>query len=277
MIKKIVCSTDFSKAANNATEYAAKLAQVLKAELLFINLQQVSPVESTMSMAGDIDENIKANALVAPHRLKEISAETNKMFNISTDYEVDITSQSLTKLIADVQPNNTLIVMGSNSTGDFTQYFFGTNTYNVIKKTNCPLLLVPENASYGNIHKIVFAWDYSSKSQFSFSLLADFMNAFNPQFIFIHVSKQPTEIGRDVFVALREEVLAVLGIKANVHFEQLFSNDIPEAINEYMIKSNADLLSLTFYNRGTLLDIFHGTVAKKISQNAEYPVLVLHA
>lgn len=277
MIKKIICPTDFSKSAVNAAEYAAKLAQSFAAELLFVNVQKIVPVAAAVSLGDGIGANVRENAQMAAGSLKEMSIETNKMFNISTDYEVDITTKPLEKVFSSIKPENTMIVMGTNGADSISQYFFGTNTYHVIQKSNCPLLLIPENVSFGSIKKIVFAWDYSKKSKFSFSLLNDFMETFNPYFIFLHISKKHTEISHEVFKALRSEIESVLGEKCKVEFEQLFSENIPESINNYMLKSQADMLSINYYNRGLIPDIFHGTVVKELSETAEYPILVLHA
>ena len=277
MVKKIVCPTDFSSAAINSTEYAAKLAQVFGAELLFVNVQQIIPVAAEVSLGQGIGAEIRENSRMASDALKKISEETNKMFNISVDYEVDITSKSIEKILASHEGDNTMIVMGTNGADDLYQYFFGTNTYHVIKKSKCPVLVVPENVYYGSLNKIVFAWDYDPKNKFSFSLLKDFMKAFNSQIVFIHVSEQRTEISNDVFRVLRSEVESELGANNKVEFEQIFSDNIPESINSYMIKSKADLLAITYYNRGVMRNIFHGTVAKELSKQIEYPILVLHA
>lgn len=277
MIKILICPTDFSKASVNAAEYAAKLAKVLNAELLFVNVQRITPVAELVSMAEGIGANVRENAVMMADRLKEMSVGVNKMFKISTDYEVDITPESLTMRLSSFDKEETLIVMGTNGADDMYQYIFGSNTYHLITKTKIPVLVIPENISYGSIKKVVFAWDYSSQSSFSFALLNDFMKAFNPQFVFLHVSKHQTEISEDVFRALRSEITSVLGDNKKVEFEQLFSDDIPESINSYMMGSQSDLLSITYFNRGIVRDTFHGKVAKELCEIAAYPVLVLHA
>ncbi len=277
MIKKIICPTDFSKAAVNASEYAAKIAQLFSAELLFVNVQRVLPVGAELSFSGGVSDGVRKNSRDVAERLREMSVEANMMFNITTDYEVDITTKSLKKIISSLGTDNSMIVMGTNGADDMFQYFFGSNTYQVIKKSSCPVLVVPENISYGSIKKIVFAWDYTSKNKISFSILNDLSTAYNPQFIFIHVSKHRTEISKELFKTVRDEIESVLGEDNDAEFEQIFSDNIPESLNAYMIKSKADLLSITFYDRGIMSNIFHGAAAKKLSEKLEYPVLVLHA
>ena len=277
MIKKIICPVDFSTASLNALEYAAKLAQVFNSELMLINVQRISMPAAAVSMGEGIGAHVHEDALLASERLKDMAVETNKMFNISTHYEVEITATAMEKTFALAGEKNVMIVMGTNGIDDVDQYIFGTNTYNVIKKTNCPVFIVPENVTFSRMKKIIFAWDYTHKNKFSFSLLNEFMNEFNPQFVFLHVSKRPSEIGKDIFNALRDEIIEVLGNTTNVEFEQIYSDDVPESINRYMRKSKADMLSITFYNRGLIPDLFHGTVAKDLSAVADYPILVLHA
>ncbi len=276
MINKIICPVDFSSASINAVEYAARLAQVFEAQVILVNVQRIIMPEA-VSMGEGIGAEARKNSLIVSKKLKDMAAETSLTFNISTTYEVEITVKAFEKNFSDADGNNAMIVMGTNGIDDVDQYLFGTNTYNVIKKTNCPVLVVPENATFGRMKKIVFAWDYSRRSNFSFSLLSQFMKAFNPQFVFLHVSKYPSEISIDVFRALRSEIIDVLGNDSNVEFEQVFSDDIPESINGYMMKKKADMLSITFYNRGFISDLFHGTVTKDLSATAKYPVLVLHA
>jgi nucleotide-binding universal stress UspA family protein len=275
MIKKIICPTDFSSEANNAAEYAAKLAQVFSAELLFINVQRILPVTAAVSLSEGIGANVRENSLLASKTLKDLSDETNKIFNISTDYEVDVTTKSLEKTICSVPTDNVLIVMGTNGVDTQGQYLFGTNTYHVIKKTKCPMLVIPENVSYGSIRKIVFAWDYSSK--IGYSLLKDLATAFNPEFIFLHISKKFTITTQEVFKTLCDEIELNMGGEVTINFEQIYAEYVPEGINKYMVKSEADMLAITFYNRGTIRDIFHGTVAKELSEIAIYPLLVMHA
>jgi len=275
MIRKIICPTDFSDAANNAVEYAANIAQMMSAELLLFNVQRLSPVEAVLSLeeGGGITEH----SLMVADVLQEMSNEINKTFKISSSYQVDVSVQSLATMFSSLEEDNTIIIMGTNGTDTLYQYFFGSNTYHVIKNTNCPVLVVPEHVSYKTVQKIVFAWDYNTKSNFSFALLKDFMKIFDPKFIFLHVSQHQSEYSQDVFRAFRSEVEEALGRNNNMEFEHVYAEGVSETIDTYMLESEAEILSLTYYNRGLIPDIFHGKVAKELIETVEYPILILHA
>ncbi|HEY0031282.1 MAG TPA: universal stress protein [Bacteroidia bacterium] len=272
MIKKIVCPTDFSQAANNATEYAAKLAQLFGAEVLFINVQRVSPMTAAVSLGESPTAQVRENSRIAVQLLKDLSVEANKMFKISADYEVDITTKSLEKILSEFE-GNVLIVMGTNGIDDTYQYLFGTNTYQVVQKANCPVMIIPENVTYGDISKVVFAWKvYNSK--FAYPALYDFLDAFHPKFVFLHINKDRTKSAEDVFRILRD--VTIFGEKAETDYIEVYSDDVPESINRYMIQSQSDLLVLSYQNKGALERIFRTSIIKDMSATAVYPILVLH-
>lgn len=275
MLKKIYCPTDLSTSANNAIEYAAKLAQASNASLHLLSVQAFFPIMA--ATAG-----VKEKEIVAEYTktLSDMSLEVSKTFNIFCDYKLEVTTTQFEKILTDVSGPNDIIVMGTNGVDNDYQYFFGSNTYNAIKRSNCPILVIPENVTYGTIQQIVFAWDYSKESKISLTILKDYINIFNPKIILLHVSKNKTQISKDVFTALKEEIEPNdeenKSIKTDFEFRQIYSENIPEAINEYMKTSAADMLTVTYYHRGVIADLFHGKVAKELSETANYPVLVIN-
>lgn len=277
MIKKIICPTDFSDAANNAAEYAAKLAQVLNAELLLVNVERILPVADVVSLGSGIDSNARENALLASGRLKEMSSEINKAFKISTNYEVDITARSLAKALSSLGKKNTMIVMGTNGADNLSQFYFGTNTYNVIKKAECPVLLVPENYSYGTYKNILYAFPYEEKGRHALNQLHEFLKNFNTQITFLHVSKKDSEISRDVFRAVKEEVEQYFGGNHNLEFKRTFSDDVSDAIDNFIQEHPADLLVMAARHKNVIESVFKKkSLLAKLSVIASYPILVFH-
>jgi len=271
MITKIICPTDCSSVANNAIEYAAKLAQIFNVELQLLNIQDLATVE--LARTG---EYLSDDIMSTPEVLNNTCGEINKIFSIPCSYVTETNTDSLQEAITKKAGGSNLIVIGTNGVDDLHQYFFGTNTFNVIKKANCPVLLVPENAKYAKVKKIIFAWDYNSQNKLSLSQLGEFISVFHPKTVLLHISKQKTEIGQDVFRALKNEILSHLKKQTDIEFERVYSDDISSSINDYMNKSKSDMLAITFYDRGIIRNLFHNVVMKKLSETAEFPILVLH-
>jgi len=273
-MKKIICPTDFSSAANNTIEYAANLAQIINAKIELLNIEQLSPVAPITSGMIARETNVTTAST-----LKNICKEVNKGFNITCYYDIETTTKTLEKAIKENSSEDDIIVMGTNGIDDSYQYVFGTNTYHVIKKSKCPVLMVPEGIKFTAINKIVFAWDYSENHKKAFFQLKSLLENFNSEIIFLHLSKQRTAFGDEVFLALKREVHNYLGNPSNVTFERIYtgdSEDFSETIDDYMDKSKADLLAATYYDRGPIRNIFHGSLIKDLTEVARYPLLVLH-
>jgi nucleotide-binding universal stress UspA family protein len=157
------------------------------------------------------------------------------------------------------------------------QRFFGAHTYRVIRKTNCPVLIVPENIDYRSIGKIVFAWNYRKGEKLSFASLLDLTKPFNARYTLLHVSTHRPEITKEVFTAFRHEAEDYFGDQAELQFEQVFATNVPRSIDDYMKRSEGDLLAITYLNRKILRAFFHGQITKKFIDHVTYPILVLHA
>lgn len=278
MIKKILTPVDFSDAAINAVEYASKLAQVLKTELDLINVQRILPISAAVSLGGGAGSGVRENALLASGKLKVMSEEINRMFRISTNYEVEVTSQSLSKTLSVLGKKNTMIVMGTNGADDMGQFFFGTNTYNVIKKAECPVLLVPESFSYGTYKHIVYAFTYEEKGRLALNQFYEFAMNFNARITFLHVSAKDTDISRDVFKAMKGEVEEYFEGVKNLDFKRVFSEDVDDAITGFIHDNPSDLLVMAARHRNIIKNIFgKKPILEGISITTNYPVLVFHS
>ena len=272
-MKKIICPTDFSSTANNAIEYAAKLAKKMGAELELYHVQLIYATDTVSPVIAS------QNMLVISERLEKMAKEVNKTFNISCNSIVEASDEELEKAITDQALEDTIIVMGTNGADDVFEFIFGTNSYHVIKKSKCPVLLIPEGVQYKEIKKIVFAWDYTKNNKLSFLQVKDFIKVYSPEIVFLHIGQSNSSASIDVFETLKSEMLSYLGDLEKVSFERIYL-DTPETYSEridnYIENSNSDLLAVTFYERGFFGNLFHGSVVKGLTEITSYPLLTLH-
>jgi nucleotide-binding universal stress UspA family protein len=101
------------------------------------------------------------------------------------------------------------------------------------------------------------------------------MSVFKPEFIFLHISRHFTDISSDVFRVVKEEFQTMLAEMSEVKFDHLYSDELEEGMDRYMLKSNADLLVISFHHQNLLGRILHQSVIKGMSVTATYPVLML--
>ena len=272
-INKIICPTDFTVTADNAIEYAAKLAQRLGAKIELIHVKSISITDSFVSEI--VSDNIKTIS----DRLQHICDEITKTYKVVSDFSVEVSLKRLEKVIVGRTMENNLIVIGTNGTDNMHQYLFGTNAYNIIKKSKCPVLMIPEKATYKTIEKIVFAWDYSRNNRISFLQLKDFLDTYNPEIVFLHVSKHKTAIAEDIYSALKDEVFSYFGRKETISFSKVNLDEeetVAQKMDSYVKEVHADMLAITIYDRGLFENIFHGDIAKYLSESVDYPLLAVH-
>lgn len=272
-INKIICPTDFSSVANNAIEYAANIARELNTEMELLHVKSTGVIDFFNS--DDLEENNK----IISDKLTKICSEIYQTYTVKSNFSVEVSLKRLEKVICGKSLENNLIVMGTNGTDNLHQYLFGTNTYKVVKNSKCPVLMIPESVTYKKINKIVFAWDYSNDNRISFLQLRDIIKIYNPEIIFLHVSKHKTAISDDMYLVLKDEMFSYFGRKDTITFSRIYLDDadsIAQKINGYMMDSNADLLAVTVYEGGILQRILHGNIVKYLSETAIYPLLALH-
>lgn len=272
-MKKIICPTDFSAAAENAVIYAANLSQQLNYELEIVNVHLVPSVNQVSSGTMVSDYIVSATDI-----LQKRCEDLKKEFNISCSYQLETTTEALEKSIGSIPGKNDIIVVGTNGADDLYQYIFGTNSYHILRKSNCPVLVVPEGATYKPFPKIVFAWDYSKDAKKSFSQMTDILGP-DPVTTFLHISNEKTQVSDEVYNALKNEICSEFGEKKNISFDRVFSDDpefFPDKLSDYMDESHADILVITYYDRGALRNILHGSIAKRLSETMDYPLLILH-
>ena len=272
-MKKIICPTDFTSTANNAIEYAAKLAQKIGAEIELIHVQLLYVTESVSTL------RISKNVIAQTEHLQKIANEVTKTYGIKCSSKVELSDDEFEQTIVDNSDDNNLIVIGSNGADDIFEFIFGTNSYHLVKKAKCPVLIIPEGFQFKEIKKMVFAWDYSDKNKLAFLQVKDFIDFFEPEITFLHVGQNSIPNNGDVFESLKQEMLSYLGEIQNISFARVYLDD-PETYSErmdsYVTNTNSDLLAVTFYDRGFIRNLFHGNIVKGLTEITSYPLLVLH-
>lgn len=274
-MKKIICPTDFSAAANNAVEYAAKFAQHHHAALEIIHVQQISAMEPVLS-----GQNVIRNFTDTNELLDQMCRKVSSSFNISCSYSVEVTTRDLEKITAGKSEESNVMVIGTNGADEVFQYFFGTNSYHVSRKSTCPVVIVPEGTAFRIPRKIVFAWDYDRSCREAVLQLNAFAGSDDTEIILLHISRKKTPVSDEVFNALKNEMLSSAAEHTKIRFKQIYSahtDDFPARVDEFFKDAEADMLAVTHYKRAFPTGIFHGTILRELSEVATYPLLVLHA
>lgn len=275
-MNKILCPTDFSKAANNGMEYAARLARSSGAELTLIHAQDVpimyqenssiAIMNSTFQQRKEILEQLNVDCLAIMQE-----------FNIQCQF--DIQPFDLNKTMQEKTGNSPLydlIVMGTNGADGMREFFSGTHSYHVAKNVKCPILIVPEDYSFKDINNIVFASDYSQNDKSILKDLNDIAGHFNPQICLLHISKKDTLVSREVYRVFCNIVKEDLVPNLNLTFQRIVNQDEAEGIENYIHENKTDLLVLSMKQHNYIFKLFHKNLIMEMTFFPDYPILIFN-
>ncbi|MBI1767206.1 MAG: universal stress protein [Bacteroidetes bacterium] len=269
-IKTILCPTDFSEASEFGLDYAAHVAK-----LFFADIRLVYVRTSIWPEAIQLSQNAQESEEDISDRLSTFCRETAEEFGVNCAYQTLTTTNTVEEAIAEQAKECDMIVMGTNGANDNYQYLFGNNTFHVIQKTKCPVLVIPTGYLFKSIHTLVYAHHPDTNPIFLIDQLKTIIEPLNVAVKVVHVSEEsPSTTTKHRLEILREAVMARKLKGKEWSFDSLYSQDVAWALDHYMKNHNGDILALSFHHRQLLEKLFTQDVVKQMTMIAEYPVLI---
>lgn len=271
-MKTVVVPTDFSDTAQKALVFASTVAQNLNLDLVLLhvfNLTGSLPYESPSQIEQEIHEAQKAS----DKQLVTVKSQYLK------DFKNEVKLLSIYGVISDVieqvsqQVNAEFIVMGTRGAKDIWSNIIGSNTYQVVKNSTCPVFVIPDNAHIQDMKHIIYASDYTNNEVTIVRQIVDIAERFKAKTNILHIHDVEESNLAD------DETLGywLLTFFENENIEShltLGSNPI-EGIENYLQKNQGDLLVLAMKDRGFFDNLFHTSVTKHFIQDFNMPLLVL--
>ena len=156
-MKRVLLLTDFSDTARNAIIYALKM---LEKEKLYFKLVNTYDLEFSGSPYV-----MQVKDELATESLKGLKNELRLLHRLFPDSRIEIESHfgSLVDVVfrevKEYKPD--LIVLGNRGESLLERFLLGSNSHEIVKHVNTPLLIVPKGAKFSKPEKIVFATDLS--------------------------------------------------------------------------------------------------------------------
>lgn len=271
-MKKILCPTDFSAVADNAIAYAAKLSQQVGAELTLFNVQSLLDM-TTMEVVRGKAMTIQG----VMDRLEKECTEVARVFKISCYPEVEPSISSMIGLIETRARDFDLIVMGSDGASDYYEKTFGSYTYNVIRSSNTPLLIIPPGCGFQAITLVVYAFDYLKDNDLPVKQLLPFINNVKAELAVLDVVKEPHSYEVEEKIKGVQKMLKDSNRdKVTIMFDTIYSDEVADSINSYALRNEADVLALCSHHQSLIQRLFNKSVIKQVAEIASYPVFVFH-
>jgi len=165
-MKTILIPFDFSANARKALAYALELGKLFESQLYIYHVLHESPY--TLAAAATEQEMEKLIAKDGEEKTAALKDEVNTLLQslpitfsaerIKTKAEYN--PLVVEKIIAVAKEQDAeLVVMGTHGTSGIKKFFFGSNTSNMITKSDIPVLAIPEQYEYTPVKTILYASD----------------------------------------------------------------------------------------------------------------------
>ncbi len=270
-MKKFLVPVDFSDTSINAARYAVALTGELpEAQIILYNVFS----KIMFSSLTDKDENSRKS--ITEQELEDLRNDLAAPENISVLIESE--EGSLIDNIEKYVMGNhiDMIIMGITGSSRIKQVFMGTNTLNVIRHVNVPVMIIPPDAKYRGLKEVVFTSDFKDVARTTpFSSLKDLLDTFKPKLQVLNVDSEHYIELTDEFKIERESMEEKLG-KYDPEFSFLRAYDFLEGINRFVEAKNIDAIVTVPRKHGFLSQLFQTSHTKKLAYHSHVPTIAIH-
>ena len=267
----IIAATDFSKAASNATKFAAAIAAELQAKLLLVHALELPFNSNPLPFSTEEFEEISQSAVEQMDKLKsQLLFYTDNKIEVVTELAFGLPETVLTGFCEKTKPFAMVLGLGSDVS---KSHFIGSTVLRLLPQMKCPLLIIPENAVFCGIRNIAIASDSEHvREKGALQSIKDWLKAFQATPSIMHVSNE----SEDGFVKASGDIFLYNHLKEfNPFFYSVNNKNIEEGIFGLFKEKKPDFLIVIPGKYHFFKTLFHESHSKKLILHSNLPVLAL--
>lgn len=280
-MKSILIPTDFSEAANNAYLYALHLANNLNLKVFVVYVYMPPILSATHGGQPDIlqktyeeielskFESYKKNV----SKLREL-AESNSLNsdNVIFLFEEGSLTQTIKKIVA--AEDIYAIVMGTIGATGLTKAMIGSNTVDVIKSINKPVLAIPVKATFKPIKKVAFTTLFREKDKKALEEILTISKKINFEVSCINVLDNVDYV---TDVAMKADEWGNIFKNENLQFLFLEKTEnVETTINSFLTENKIDVLAIVKRNRSFFDRLINSSLSNQFVFHSHLPTWVFH-
>jgi nucleotide-binding universal stress UspA family protein len=274
-MKRIIVPTDFSETSKNAARYAVQAAATIPGASII--LYHVTDKIALGSDSSPLTEDRKDRLIILQAALDNWKSEFSSISPVSVELVVE-ESSSLTDTLERYVRHHGIdfIIMGITGATRLEQILMGSNALNVVDMGACPVIIVPPNATYKPIKRVLFACDLKDVSaSIPIAPIKSVLNLFKPTVLVVNVDT-------DHYVEVTEEyktqrvILEKMLEDYNPEFYFIRMYDFQDSISSFAADRDIDLILTVPKKHNFLLGLFKTSHTKKLAYHSHVPILAVH-
>lgn len=273
-INNILVPIDFSDCSRDALRYAIELAQRINAQLHLIHSYYIPVPATDIGVVADNRDRLDQEQVIRDAWVA-LAQEVPELGRINYTHETRMGFLTNVVKTAMEKRSYELIIMGTKGCTNRLDYFMGSNTYNVARDVNIPVLVVPENHRFSGFKKVAIAADYHQIKEFdNLALVRSLATDFESEIHLLHISASPESL--DITEA--EEALSLKDYFSDLNHQFNFVTEakVAEGIENYAKENEVDLTVIIPRHHNLFERLFKKRITRESVLNAQMCMLVLH-
>ncbi|PHN02467.1 universal stress protein [Flavilitoribacter nigricans] len=269
-MKKVLLPTNFSKKARNAARYAMQLFREDQPKFHLLNAYDLpawSTVVQISALQGGIGVKAKKSLIEDQHRFTKEVSIYGASFTTATEFG------KASRVILGYANRHQVdyVVMGTQGGNNYRKFFSGSNTQEVLRKAQCPIIAIPERARYQTPKNILFIPDPNATINTErLGPLVEITEKFDSQIIVLNLINRFS-------VGKTEQHLKDLKKQLGDSFHSfhlLSEHNIEEGLDKFLDNNDVDLLVLQGKNN-FLNNMFRSWNSRKSPSFSKRPLLAI--
>lgn len=274
-METILAATDFSQPATNAAQYAAQLCKQLKARYLVLyHAYKLLPIsrenpESMMLSQEKMQECMEVFLSELRESLLPLAPENTLILTKADSRPLET---GLANLVETCEAK--LVVIGSER-DVLKKLLVGSSTKKLMKTTHSPILVVPPQAKFKAIRKIVMGCDLKNVADtVPIAKLIQLIKSFQAQLMVVNVGKN-AKVPLDDREAYEQHTFYDLFEELDPSIQYIEGNDVSKGLLDYADQFDAQMIVVVAKQHSLLERITSSSVSKELAASAELPVLII--
>ena len=270
-MKKLLVAVDFSPASRYAYEYAEWLSLQLNGTLSAVFVNTATHAESTVPEKKR-EEMIRKENEGYKERLQQFTAnypdrDEEPLTQVKPERLLVVAGRiapAISRAARDIEAD--AVVVGTRAKHNLRDHLFGSVTTQLIGRTPCPLIIVPEGAAYETVNRIALAVDIQQQKEPVLPAVQAIASALGAELRPFYVNLLPEE--QDQF---KEESLR----KAGQEVTMVRERTLVDGVDYFLEKYPSEMLAMYLPKRAFFNDLLRGRLPRHLAWNAPEPLLLI--
>lgn len=148
----------------------------------------------------------------------------------------------------------------------------------VVSKVSCPVFIIPPDAKYQPLEKIIYATDYNKEDITTLKSISKLLKSFEPEILALHISNDnefKEILKSEGFAGMLNKNTGNNKVSVKIIADEDGKDAVESLVNEAE-KAKANLIVVLKENRNFFERLFKSSFTSELVEKAQMPIMVFH-